>query len=75
MRATGLTLDDLGRASFTLHTRAGSAPVTLTLHGGHHVANALAAAAVAAELGMDGHGDRGRADRRDRAQQEAHGTA
>ena len=26
---------------------------TLRLHGGHHVANALAAAAVAAELGMD----------------------
>jgi UDP-N-acetylmuramoyl-tripeptide--D-alanyl-D-alanine ligase len=53
VRATGLSLDDLGRASFTLHTRAGSAPVTLTLHGAHHVANALAAAAVAAELGME----------------------
>jgi UDP-N-acetylmuramoyl-tripeptide--D-alanyl-D-alanine ligase len=53
VRATGLTLDDLGRASFTLHTNAGSAPVTLTLHGGHHVANALAASAIAAELGMD----------------------
>jgi UDP-N-acetylmuramoyl-tripeptide--D-alanyl-D-alanine ligase len=53
VRATGLTLDDLGRASFTLHTRAGSAPVTLRLHGGHHVANALAAAAVATELGME----------------------
>jgi UDP-N-acetylmuramoyl-tripeptide--D-alanyl-D-alanine ligase len=53
VRATGLTLDYLGRASFTLHTMAGSAPVTLTLHGGHHVANALAAAAVAQELGMD----------------------
>jgi UDP-N-acetylmuramoyl-tripeptide--D-alanyl-D-alanine ligase len=53
VRASGLTLDDLGRASFTLHTRAGSAPVTLTLHGSHHVANALAAAAVAAELGME----------------------
>jgi UDP-N-acetylmuramoyl-tripeptide--D-alanyl-D-alanine ligase len=53
VRATGLVLDDLGRASFTLHTRAGSAPVTLALHGGHHVANALAAAAVAAELGME----------------------
>jgi UDP-N-acetylmuramoyl-tripeptide--D-alanyl-D-alanine ligase len=51
--ATGLTLDDLGRASFTLRTRAGSAPVTLRLHGAHHVANALAAAAVAAELGME----------------------
>jgi UDP-N-acetylmuramoyl-tripeptide--D-alanyl-D-alanine ligase len=53
VRAAGLTLDDLGRASFTLHTPAGAAPVTLTLHGAHHVANALAAAAVAAELGLD----------------------
>jgi UDP-N-acetylmuramoyl-tripeptide--D-alanyl-D-alanine ligase len=53
VRASGLTLDDLGRASFTLHARGSSAPVTLTLHGGHHVANALAAAAVAAELGME----------------------
>jgi UDP-N-acetylmuramoyl-tripeptide--D-alanyl-D-alanine ligase len=53
LKAAGLALDDLGRASFTLCTPAGSAPVTLTLHGGHHVANALAAAAVAAELGMD----------------------
>jgi len=53
VRATGLTLDDLGRATFTLHTPAGRAPVTLTLLGGHHVANALAAAAVAAELGME----------------------
>ena len=31
----------------------GSADVTLRLHGAHHVANALAAAAIAAELGMD----------------------
>jgi UDP-N-acetylmuramoyl-tripeptide--D-alanyl-D-alanine ligase len=53
VRAAGLTLDDLGRASFTLHTPAGAAPVTLTLHGAHHVANALAAAAVAAELGLE----------------------
>jgi UDP-N-acetylmuramoyl-tripeptide--D-alanyl-D-alanine ligase len=53
VRASDLTLDDLGRASFTLHARGGSAPVTLKLHGGHHVANALAAAAVAAELGME----------------------
>jgi len=53
VRATALTLDDLGRASFTLHVGEVTAPVALTLHGGHHVANALAAAAVAAELGMD----------------------
>jgi UDP-N-acetylmuramoyl-tripeptide--D-alanyl-D-alanine ligase len=52
-KATGVALDDLGRASFTLHAGARTAPVTLTLHGGHHVANALAAAAVAAELGLD----------------------
>jgi UDP-N-acetylmuramoyl-tripeptide--D-alanyl-D-alanine ligase len=31
----------------------GSASVKLRLHGGHHVANALAAAAMAAELGLD----------------------
>jgi UDP-N-acetylmuramoyl-tripeptide--D-alanyl-D-alanine ligase len=53
VRAAGLTLDDLGRASFTLHLHGETAPVTLTLHGSHHVANALAAAAVAAELGME----------------------
>jgi len=75
VRASAVTLDDLGRASFTLHVRAESAPVTLKLHGAHHVANALAAAAVAAELGMGGPGDRRRAERRDRAQQEAHGAA
>jgi UDP-N-acetylmuramoyl-tripeptide--D-alanyl-D-alanine ligase len=53
VRATGLVLDDLGRASFTLHVGDVAAPVSLTLHGAHHVANALAAAAVAAELGME----------------------
>lgn len=53
LTADGLTLDHLGRASFTLRAPGGSAPVSLALHGGHHVANALAAAAVAAELGMD----------------------
>jgi UDP-N-acetylmuramoyl-tripeptide--D-alanyl-D-alanine ligase len=50
--ATGISLDDLGRASFRLAMPDGSAPVTLRLHGAHHVANALAAAAIAAELGM-----------------------
>jgi UDP-N-acetylmuramoyl-tripeptide--D-alanyl-D-alanine ligase len=53
VRAAAVTLDDLGRASFTLHLGGASAPVALRLHGGHHVANALAAAAVAAELGLD----------------------
>ena len=50
--AAGVRLDDLGRASFTLVTPAGSAAVRLALHGAHHVPNALAAAAIAAELGL-----------------------
>jgi UDP-N-acetylmuramoyl-tripeptide--D-alanyl-D-alanine ligase len=52
VRAAGVSTDDQGRASFTLVTEAGSAPVQLRLHGEHHVTNALAAAALAAELGM-----------------------
>jgi UDP-N-acetylmuramoyl-tripeptide--D-alanyl-D-alanine ligase len=52
VRAEGVTTDELGRASFTLVTPAGAAPVRLRLHGAHHVSNALAAAALAAELGM-----------------------
>jgi UDP-N-acetylmuramoyl-tripeptide--D-alanyl-D-alanine ligase len=54
VRAAGITLDDLGRPSFQLVLPAGAAPVTLQLHGAHNVANALAAAAIAAELGMEG---------------------
>ena len=50
--AAGVRLDDLGRPSFTLVTPAGTAPVLMTLHGAHHVPNALAAAAIAAELGL-----------------------
>ena len=53
VRAVGRTTDELGRASFSLVTAAGAAPVRLRLHGAHHVANALAAAALAAELGME----------------------
>jgi UDP-N-acetylmuramoyl-tripeptide--D-alanyl-D-alanine ligase len=53
IRAEGIRLDDLGRASFRLLMPDGSAPVTLRLHGAHHVSNALAAAGIAAELGMD----------------------
>jgi UDP-N-acetylmuramoyl-tripeptide--D-alanyl-D-alanine ligase len=53
VRATDISLDDLGRASFRLTIGGTSANVALRLHGRHHVANALAAAAVAAELGMD----------------------
>jgi UDP-N-acetylmuramoyl-tripeptide--D-alanyl-D-alanine ligase len=50
--ATDIRLDDLGRPSFTLVTPEGSAPVTLRLHGAHNVPNALAAAALARELGL-----------------------
>jgi UDP-N-acetylmuramoyl-tripeptide--D-alanyl-D-alanine ligase len=53
VRATDVALDESGRPSFTLRTPAGSAPVTLRLHGEHNVTNALAAAALAGELGMD----------------------
>jgi UDP-N-acetylmuramoyl-tripeptide--D-alanyl-D-alanine ligase len=53
VRAAEITLDDLGRASFRLMMAGGMAPVTLRLHGAHHVPNALAAAAIAAELGME----------------------
>ncbi|MER7847531.1 UDP-N-acetylmuramoyl-tripeptide--D-alanyl-D-alanine ligase [Kitasatospora sp. NPDC096077] len=52
VRATDVRLDATGRPSFTLTTPAGSAPVQLRLYGEHHVSNALAAAAVATELGM-----------------------
>ena len=52
VRAELVAPDDLGRARFTLVTPSGTAPVRLRLHGVHHVYNALAAAALAAELGM-----------------------
>jgi UDP-N-acetylmuramoyl-tripeptide--D-alanyl-D-alanine ligase len=52
IRAEKETLDDRGRASFTLRTPSGSAPVRLRLYGAHVVENALAAAAVAYELGL-----------------------
>jgi UDP-N-acetylmuramoyl-tripeptide--D-alanyl-D-alanine ligase len=50
--ATDVRLDDLGRPSFTLVTPAGPVPVRMRLHGAHQVPNALAAAAIAAELGL-----------------------
>jgi UDP-N-acetylmuramoyl-tripeptide--D-alanyl-D-alanine ligase len=52
VRAADVRLDELGRARFLLAMRDGSAPVALRLHGEHHVSNALAAAALAGELGM-----------------------
>jgi UDP-N-acetylmuramoyl-tripeptide--D-alanyl-D-alanine ligase len=53
VRAEQIRSDALSRAGFRLVTSAGSAPVQLRLHGEHHVTNALAAAALAGELGMD----------------------
>jgi UDP-N-acetylmuramoyl-tripeptide--D-alanyl-D-alanine ligase len=56
-RAAGATVRaedvrlDAGRARFRLVAPAGSADVALQLVGEHHVGNALAAAAVALELG------------------------
>jgi UDP-N-acetylmuramoyl-tripeptide--D-alanyl-D-alanine ligase len=56
-RAAGATIRaedvrlDRGRARFRLVTPVGTAPVALGLVGEHHVGNALAAAAVALELG------------------------
>jgi UDP-N-acetylmuramoyl-tripeptide--D-alanyl-D-alanine ligase len=52
VRASDVRLDRLSRPAFTLTTPTGSAAVRLRLHGAHHVTNALAAAAVAGELGM-----------------------
>jgi UDP-N-acetylmuramoyl-tripeptide--D-alanyl-D-alanine ligase len=50
VRAEDVALD-AGRARFTLVAAGGRARVALRLVGAHHVANALAAAAVALELG------------------------
>jgi UDP-N-acetylmuramoyl-tripeptide--D-alanyl-D-alanine ligase len=52
VRAVGVTLDGQGRAGFLLVTPQGSAPVRLRLVGAHNVVNALAAAALAGELGL-----------------------
>lgn len=52
VRAVDISLDPKGRASFTLVTDQGSAPVALGLYGEHHVGNALAVAAVALVVGM-----------------------
>ncbi|MGW3570877.1 UDP-N-acetylmuramoyl-tripeptide--D-alanyl-D-alanine ligase [Streptomyces sp. NPDC000941] len=52
VRAENVRLADGGRPSFTLHTPTGCSEVTMRLYGEHHVSNALAAAAVAHELGM-----------------------
>jgi UDP-N-acetylmuramoyl-tripeptide--D-alanyl-D-alanine ligase len=52
VRAVDVRVDGSGRARFTLATPGGSAPVRLRLVGVHNVTNALAAAALAGELGL-----------------------
>jgi UDP-N-acetylmuramoyl-tripeptide--D-alanyl-D-alanine ligase len=52
VRALDISLDSQGRPSFTLVTDQGRAQVALGFHGEHHVANALAVAAVALTVGM-----------------------
>ncbi len=46
-----VTLDELARPRFTLHTRDHEVDVNLAVHGDHQVSNALCAAAVALECG------------------------
>ncbi|WP_330326565.1 UDP-N-acetylmuramoyl-tripeptide--D-alanyl-D-alanine ligase [Streptomyces pseudovenezuelae] len=52
VRAENVRLTDSGQPAFLLHTPSGASEVTMRLYGEHHVSNALAAAAVAHELGM-----------------------
>jgi len=52
VRAEDVTLDDRGRASYTLIMSGFRGPVRLGLPGRHQVGNSLATAAVARELGM-----------------------
>ncbi|MFJ8467039.1 UDP-N-acetylmuramoyl-tripeptide--D-alanyl-D-alanine ligase [Streptomyces swartbergensis] len=52
VRAENVRLTDMGQPAFRLHTPSGASDVTMRLYGEHHVSNALAAAAVAHELGM-----------------------
>ena len=52
VRATDVRLDEAGRPTFSLRHGGESVAVSLALHGDHHVDNALAAAAVALELGL-----------------------
>ena len=53
VRACDVVLDDAARPSFRLVTGDHDVLVRLALHGEHHVANALAAAAVALHAGAD----------------------
>jgi UDP-N-acetylmuramoyl-tripeptide--D-alanyl-D-alanine ligase len=51
VRAEDVTLDEGGRASYTLVAGGASLPVRLALRGRHQVGNSLAAAAVALSVG------------------------
>lgn len=52
--ATDIELDDVARATFTMHSPAGEPQrVELKVFGAHQVSNALAAAAVGIEAGLD----------------------
>ena len=51
MWAGPVTLDELARPRFTLHTADGETDVALAVHGDHQVSNAMCAAAVALECG------------------------
>ena len=52
VRVTGLSLDDLARPAFSLHSSWGTARLRLQLHGRHHAANAAAVAAAALHDGI-----------------------
>ncbi|HYS33452.1 MAG TPA: UDP-N-acetylmuramoyl-tripeptide--D-alanyl-D-alanine ligase [Streptosporangiaceae bacterium] len=52
VRAAAVSLDELSRPRFTLEMPDGTAAVTLRLHGEHNVTNALAAGAMAGQLGL-----------------------
>ncbi len=51
--ADNVSLNTAGEAQFTLHTPLGSQNIQLGIIGKHNVANALAATALAVELGAD----------------------
>jgi UDP-N-acetylmuramoyl-tripeptide--D-alanyl-D-alanine ligase len=53
VRAVDVVTDEQARATFRLVTPVGETDVRLGLHGAHQVGNALTAAAIALELGMD----------------------
>jgi UDP-N-acetylmuramoyl-tripeptide--D-alanyl-D-alanine ligase len=46
-----ITLDEVARPQFTLHSGVGDVDIRLAVHGDHQVSNALCAAAVALECG------------------------